>query len=148
MLARYCQVSGQRINYDKSSLKFSSNCMQDEKQLILEVFGCEEMRGGEAYLGMPILWGKSRRVAMNYIVERVKMRAQGWKHRLLSQAGKEVMIKAVLQALPAYTMSVFKLSKQFLIEIECIIGKFMWGSGERDKKINWIGWDRLTKAKK
>jgi len=34
---------------------------------------------------------------------------QGWKEKILSQAGNEVMIKAVIQSIPAYSMSVFKL---------------------------------------
>lgn len=72
------------------------------------MLGCEEMKEGDAYLGIPALWGKSKREAMKFIMERVKARAQSWKHKLLLMAGKEVMVKAVLQALPAYVMLVLK----------------------------------------
>lgn len=34
---------------------------------------------------------------------------QGWKEKLLSQAGKEIMIKAVVQSIPTYSVSVFCL---------------------------------------
>jgi len=52
---------------------------------------------------------------------------QGWKEKLLSQVGKEVMIKAVVQSNPAYSMSVFKLTIGLCIDIEAMIRKFWWG---------------------
>jgi len=40
--------------------------------------------------------GKSRRASLNYIKDRVWGKLQGWKEKLLSQASKEVILKAVL----------------------------------------------------
>lgn len=48
-------------------------------------------------------------------------RMQGWKEKLLSQAGKEVMIKAVIQSIPTYSMSVFKLPVSLCKDIETMI---------------------------
>lgn len=45
-------------------------------------------------------------------------------------------------------MSIFKLSKQTLIEIESIIRKFLRGRGDKEKKIQWVGWNKLTRMKK
>ena len=59
---------------------------------------------------------------------------QGWKEKLLSQAGKEVMIKAVVQSIPTYLMSVFKLLVGLRKDIEAMIQKFWWGQGETKKK--------------
>jgi len=52
---------------------------------------------------------------------------QGWKEKLLSQAGREVMIKAVVQSIPIYSMSVFKLPVGLCKDIEAMIQKFWWG---------------------
>ena len=35
---------------------------------------------------------------------------QGWEEKLLSHARREILIKAMVQAIPTYTMSCFKLS--------------------------------------
>jgi hypothetical protein len=42
---------------------------------------------------------------------------QGWKEKFLSHAGKEILLKVVVQAIPTYTMSVFKISKTLCNDI-------------------------------
>ena len=46
---------------------------------------------------------------------------KGWNEKLLSQAGKEIMIKAVIQSIPAYSMSVFRLPTSLCKDIEAIL---------------------------
>ena len=46
---------------------------------------------------------------------------QRWKEKLLSQAGKEIMIKVVVQSIPTYSMSVFRLPIGLLKDIEATI---------------------------
>ena len=72
---------------------------------------------------------------------------QGWKEKLLSQAGGDVLIKSVIQAIPTYTMSCFKLPKGLIKELEILIRKFWWGYSRGNRKIHWVKWDRLCEAK-
>lgn len=65
-----------------------------------------------------------------YIVEKVKEVTQNWKQRHLSYGGKEVLLKAVALAIPIYSMNVFHLTKEICEEINCILSKFWWSSGE------------------
>ena len=80
------------------------------------------------------------------IKERIWVRMQGWKEKLLSQAGKEVMIKTVIQSIPIYFMSVFKLPVGLCKDIEAMIPKFWWGNGET-KKIHWVKWSSFCSSK-
>jgi hypothetical protein len=57
-----------------------------------------------------------------YIKKKVWSRIEGWQEKLLSKAGKEIMIKAVAQAIPTYTMPCFDLTKGLCEEISSMIG--------------------------
>lgn len=48
------------------------------------------------YLSLPADWGRSKSSALSWIKDRIEMKNEGWKECLLNQAGKEVLIKAVL----------------------------------------------------
>ena len=56
------------------------------------------------------------------------------------------MIKVVVQSIPAYSMSVFKLPVSFCKEIETMICRFWWGHGD-SKKIHWVKWSSLCSSK-
>jgi hypothetical protein len=63
--------------------------------------------------------------------------------KFLSQAGKEILLKAVAQAIPTYCMSVFKLPETLCKEINGMMQKFWWGHKENTSKIHWMSWKRL-----
>ena len=48
----------------------------------------------------------------------------GWKEKLMSNAGKEVLIKAVAQVVPLYTMSCFKLPYGLCEEMTRMVRQF------------------------
>ena len=73
---------------------------------------------------------------------------QGWKEKLLSQVGKEVLLKAVVQAIPIFAIGCFKLPVGLCRDIEMLIWKFWWGQREDRRKIHWKKWETLCKPKK
>ena len=56
------------------------------------------------YLGLPSLIGRSKKQVFTEIKERVGKKMLGWKEKLLSIGGKEILIKVVVQAMPTYIM--------------------------------------------
>jgi hypothetical protein len=73
--------------------------------------GATTISGYERYLGLLAMVGRAKNAIFAGIIGRVQARLDGWKERLLSQAGKEILIKAVVQSIPTYNMSVFLLPK-------------------------------------
>ena len=72
---------------------------------------------------------------------------QGWKEKLLSQAGKEVMIKVVIQSILTYSMSVFRLSLGLIKDIEATIRKFWWGNQDNKRRMQWVKWGTFCSPK-
>lgn len=60
--------------------------------------------------------------------------------------GREVLIKSILQAIPIYVMSCFKLPDSVLDEDERIIRCFWWAS-KKSKGISWLSWGKLCRLK-
>ena len=66
---------------------------------------------------------------------------------MLSMGGKEILIKAVAQAIPTYTMSCFQLPKGLCEELEGMMRNFRWGQKEEEAKMAWVGWKKMCKSK-
>ena len=66
----------------------------------------QEVHRFDSYLGLPTLVGRSKYHTFSYLKDIIWKKLQGWKGKLLSRAGKEILIKAVAQSIPTYTLSV------------------------------------------
>ena len=91
--------------------------------------------------------GREKKKAFNRIKDQVSKKIAGWKGKLLSNAGREVLIKAVAQATPTYTMNCFKLPESLCSEMNSLVGGFWWGKKEKARKIAWVSWENLCKSK-
>ena len=92
----YVRGSGQKINREKTNTFFSSNTLHEVQVQIQQVFGVLAICHFEKYLGLPALVGRAKKQSFIYIKERVWKKLQGIKEKLLSQAGREVLIKLVI----------------------------------------------------
>jgi len=55
------------------------------------------------------------------------------------------MIKFVLQAIPSYVMSIFRLLNTLIDEIEKMMNAFWWGhEGTSNKGLHWLSWEKLS----
>ena len=101
----------------------------------------------ERYLGLPTAIGRLTSEAFEYIVESGRSKMNGWAEKNLSYPGKEILLKAVIQAKPTFSMSCFLLSKGTCKKITSPMAKFWW-SGNLDKRsMHWIAWDKLVVPK-
>lgn len=65
-------------------------------QEIKEALGLQEIVQYDKYIGLPSLVGRKKKESFNFIKEIVWRKLQEWEGNLLSQAGREVLIKAVI----------------------------------------------------
>lgn len=135
------------MNKDKPSLFFSRNTSGEKREEIVRLSGLQATQRYKKYLGLPTLVGKSRSKAFKNIKDRVWDRLQNGKVKFLSQAGKEVLFKGVIQAIPTYCMSVFLLSVTLCKDINKLMHRFWWGYMENNSKIHLMGWERMGVSK-
>lgn len=137
VLQTYSQGSGQRINFEKSSVFFGDHCpvhIKDRVKTYLNVH-CEAIQA--SYLGMPSWVGKSPKNTFNFLPDRMWRKIRGWSDRPLSRAGKEVMLKSVIQAIPIYVMSCFRLPAVICDRMRTTISNHWWGMENGKKKMHW-----------
>ncbi|KAF7801660.1 uncharacterized protein G2W53_040771 [Senna tora] len=92
------------------------------------------------YLGLPTLWERSKVVALAFVKDRMLRKIQSWKQKTLTQAGREVLIKAVASSNPEFPMCVFKFPMVFCKELGAVVARFWWSGKEKGGKIHWQAW--------
>jgi hypothetical protein len=139
ILATYEAASGQAISLPKSEIFCSRNVHQGVKNVITNILGVQAVLGTGKYLGLPSMVGRSKKATFNFIKDRVWRKINSWSSKSLSKAGREVLIKSVLQAIPSYVMSIFLIPSTIIDAIEKMMNTFWWGhSGANNKGIHWL----------
>lgn len=147
ILDAYERCSGQTINKEKSSILFSKNTGKEQREEVKSTLNINAEGHSGRYMGLPVYIGKSKSKTFAYIRERIWKKIQGGNEKLLSKAGKEVLIKAVAQAIPVYVMSCFDLTKTLCDDLSTMICQYWWSQVDKKNKIHWVNWERLSLPK-
>lgn len=148
ILEIYEKASGQQVNRSKSSIFYSSNVLQYNKESINQHLQMVEANDQSTYLGLPNVIGRNKSAILGFLKDKVDMKIRSWEGSYVSRAGKEILVKQVAQTLPSYAMNVFLLPLEITRNIEKSLTRFWWKSAQNNKsKINWMSWERLAKHK-
>ncbi|XP_019191221.1 PREDICTED: uncharacterized protein LOC109185721 [Ipomoea nil] len=123
------------------------NTGEDMREEVAACLGVEQARNFGKYLGLPSFIGRNKRVVFSYVEDKIRQRVTSWNKKLLSQAGKEVLLKSVAHSMPTFSMSVFLLPESVCLSIQRTMNRYWWGKGP-DRGIHWKVWDRLCVPKK
>ena len=140
ILDLYCAASGQMVSVEKSSIFFSPNTSGDIREQICSILNIMIEALNDKYLGLPAHVGLDKTDCFQYLIDRIVMRISGWKEKLLSTGGKEVLLKSVVQAIPTYAMSVFKIPKKNCKGITDEMSHFWWGDDDNQRRMHWMAW--------
>jgi len=108
----------------------------DRRDVITLTPDIKEVISHNKYLGLPTVVGRSKKKPFLFLVDRVKSKLSSWMGTLVLWAGREVLIKAVAQAIPTYSISVFKFSQELCQSIQAAITKFWWAYKQEERKIH------------
>ena len=130
------EASSQKINLAKSNVLFGKGIPLQRRDEILMTLDIREVLSYNKYLGFPCRISKSKKKAFMPLKDRVYKSINGWMGKNLSWAGREVLVKAVAQAVPTYAMSVFKLPGDFTQSVQSSILNYWWGHDDTKRKIH------------
>jgi hypothetical protein len=136
-------MSGMRINYTKSEL-VPMNLEEQEIVGIVEIFGCPVGAFPIKYLGVPLHYQKLRREVLQPLVDKILKKIAGWKGKLLSHAGRVMLIKTCLSSIPVYLMSFFKFPKWALDLLNSHMSACLWNDYEGHGKIYLANWHLVS----
>ncbi|KAL1326310.1 hypothetical protein AAHE18_13G219100 [Arachis hypogaea] len=140
-------MSGLSINFDKSNL-IPINCEQQWSRRMCSLLGCKEATLPVRYLGVPL--GANPRLVKTWkpIIDKVEKKLSLWKSKILSKAGKLVLIKAVLNSLPVYYLSLYKMSKAVAEKLISLQRRFLWSKEDGRNGMALVKWEVVQAPKK
>ncbi|KAJ4789072.1 RNA-directed DNA polymerase (reverse transcriptase)-related family protein [Rhynchospora pubera] len=140
----FCQMSGQRIGHDKSSVWFSRTTSQQLRQCIMRILNARPGEDLHIYLGVPVR--ASRPAHFDHLINKVQRKISTWTAKSLSQAGKVVLFRSVIEPLIVFSTAGGPLPSSVAAKIELMIRSFFWESAGK-QKMHLISWDHITMPK-
>ncbi|XP_015934406.2 uncharacterized protein LOC107460547 [Arachis duranensis] len=140
-------MSGLSINFDKSSL-IPINCDEQWVQRMCGVLGCKQANLPVKYLG---IWlGANPRLVKTWkpLIDKVEEKLSLWKAKILNKTGKLVLIKSVLNSLPVYYMSLYKMPKAVAEKLISLQRRFLWSKKDEKSGMALIKWEVVQAPKK
>ena len=135
------------MNIKKCSL-FGLNVDNSEVEGCSRLFNCKVGKLPFVHLGILVGANMNRVVNWQVVIEVFKRRLSLWKASQLSIGGRLVLVKAVLDSIPIYYLSLFRAPQKVLDKLDSMRMNFLWGGSENKFKIHWIKNEDVKKEKK
>eukprot|EP00253_Pinus_taeda_P028693 PITA_28693 len=113
ILDLFSQASGMEINFSKSTIFFFNTHLAVQTHLS-QLLGFRIGSLPSRYLGVPLTLRPWQKGHWEKILANMKKRCSHWTNRALNLAGRLILTKAVLQAIPQYLLSMLPFPKGIL----------------------------------
>ena len=122
----FCKATGMTLSEQKSTLT-TFNLDEDivRRLLTLVPFLVTPLDDGMKYLGFRLKPNCYKKEDSNWLVAKLEQRVNNWCNRWLSRAGRLVMFKYVMEAIPLYWIPLAWIPKSILEKSWKICSKFI-----------------------
>ncbi|XP_074265807.1 uncharacterized protein LOC141588255 [Silene latifolia] len=148
ILNKYCKVSGQVMNEDKSGILFSPSTTLARARCGMRNLRVKGTKGLGKYLGLPTDLQGSKRELFRGLIDIVMKRISSWNGIFLTPAGRLTLITSVLSNISNYFLSVFKIPVSVTNKINSLLSHFWWAGGRLGRTIHWCSHKFLSLPKR
>ncbi|XP_028552631.1 uncharacterized protein LOC114580163 [Dendrobium catenatum] len=99
------------------------------------------------YLGIKISLRRLRIVDFQILLDKSLKRLNAWGNRFISLAGKLMLVKSVLLALPNFLIAHSLVLKRILYELERYCRDFIWHKMDGSRGLHYVSWEVLCRPK-
>lgn len=134
LLRGFEMVSGLKVNFYKSCL-IGVNVGREFMEMACNFMNCREGSLPFKYLGLPMGANPKKMGTWEPLIESLKKKLNSWGNKYVSLGGRMVLLNAVLNAIPIFYLSFFKMPVKVWKRIVRIQREFLWGAVKGGKKV-------------
>jgi hypothetical protein len=125
ILEDFGETSGAEINHSKSMIFFFNTNPAIQRNLT-NILRFERKTLTAKYLGIPLTDKVYKMKTWEGVINKLQERVKNWTYRSLNLAGRLILTKSFLQAIPTFMMFVFPTPLGILQKIRAIQRDFLW----------------------
>jgi len=142
----FCEATGMEINLNKSCF-LSMEEVMDQDILTLFPINHKCIDEGIKYLGFQLKPNGYNKSDWLWLIERVENKIGLWCYRWLSLGGRLILIKSVLEGIPVYWMTLYKIPKVILNMLSSLVASYLWSGSSHHEKIHLAKWTTIARPR-
>lgn len=119
-------VSGLKVNFHKSCL-IGVNVDPVFMEMACTFLNCQQGSLPFMYLGLPVGANPRKKEMWEPMVEQLRRRLHSWGNRYISLGGRVVLLNAMLNSIPIFYLSLFKMPAKVVKMVVALQRNFLWG---------------------
>ncbi|KAI9198283.1 hypothetical protein LWI28_012969 [Acer negundo] len=141
----YGDISGQLVNWGKSSIYFGSSISPSQIGSLQSLVGMQTGQLPFSYLGVPLFRGKPRKAVLQPIADKILCKFAKWKGKSLSLVGRVTLIKSVITSSFVHSFMIYKWPSSLLSLINRKLRNFLWTASCKETKLVRVAWDHCCR---
>ena len=138
ILHQFCAASGQLVSASKSRLWFSPNTSRHCKDQVTGILSIPTTNHIGTYLGTPIFTSRRTTSSYQYLVDKIRVKIEGWQAKYLSMAGRTTLIKSVVSTIPIYAMQTTLIPQKISHQLDKMSCNFLWGDTDHHRSCHTV----------
>eukprot|EP00253_Pinus_taeda_P016010 PITA_16010 len=137
-----------QINSRKSQI-IQEGLSRPEREQFRSLFPFEisSMGAPFKYLGFWLKPNAYRKEDWAWLIAKIEARIKHWSFKWLSRAGRLILIKSVLLAIPVYWAALTWVPKGVLEKIRRLCNRFLWAGSKESSVLPWVAWEKVARPK-